>query len=346
MKYSFREEMIDYYKIMTIVIAVIVLLFSWRYYLSENNDGKEPISIISLGNEVQYVEWDTDGKKLGSVCWYKYNHSFKIHIWDYPKMQLERIIESENFFGNSQIIWSPDGSMIAINGYNISNDQGVVHLYNTSTWELKRYLTGNYSMMDSIDWSGNGNFLGAVSATGNYQYSKLVIWDTSTWGETIILLDSRTIHMEWHPNNDSLATAQADNTVRILDKEGHQIRILNDHNDGVNRVRWSPQANLITSTSTDGIFIYDTSSWNIQGKIEFYNHTRRNDDIAWNPEGNEIASTSGSFPSAITIFSIESYDWITELFGQDQRITKLSWNIDNDLLASSSSDGTIMIWNV
>jgi len=106
-------------------------------------------------------------------------------------MQLERIIESNNFTWNSQIVWSPNRSIAAISGFNLSINQGVVHLYNTSTWEPFAYLIGDFSSIQSIDWSWNGHYLAAVSETGNRQFSKLIIWNSTTWNEIIIIQDCR-----------------------------------------------------------------------------------------------------------------------------------------------------------
>ena len=332
-------------KFVIVLICIIIIGSSWRYFLSDNNEDIKPIILTSPSNMIHYVEWDIDGNKLGSISQHRNEINCEIEIWDYSQMQLERIIESNNFTWNSQIVWSPNRSIVAVNGFNRSTNLGVVHLYNTSTWEPFSYLVGDFSSIQSIDWSWNGQYLAAVSETGNHQFSKIIIWNSATWNEIIIIQDCPISNIEWHPHDDTLATAQADNTVRIYNTTGHQIRLLRDHTDSVNRVRWSPQANLLASTSTDGIFVYDTSTWTITGKIENYNHSHFRDDIAWNHDGSKIASTSDHYRLAITIFSIESYDWVIELFGHKEK-TKLSWDTNNDLLASSATDGTIEIWDI
>jgi WD40 repeat protein len=59
-----------------------------------------------------------------------------------------------------------------------------------------------------------------------------------------------------------IATASADNTVKLWSLEGKELQTLRGHLDGINSVIFSPDGKMIATGSTDKT----VKLWNLEGK--------------------------------------------------------------------------------
>jgi WD40 repeat protein len=149
---------------------------------------------------------------------------------------------------------------------------GVVTDKHIQIWDLERrerlaqfkgHTEFNSSWNRSLTWTRNGLHL--LSA-GDHNDPVIRSWDTSTWtqaGDPWTGHDAQIIHIVLNPAGTLLASASADQTVRLW-QYGTGIEVSRyEHLDQVWRVAFSVDGCFIFSTSTDG----KTLQWEIPEDI-------------------------------------------------------------------------------
>ena len=192
--------------------------------------------------------------------------------------------------------------------------------------------------------SHNPHFI-AYGGDKNYdirmRYSEDGDWHGSVSGHT----DS-VVSLAFKPNSYLLASASADDTVRIWDvgdRDNLQhVRTLRGHTDVVNSVAWSPDGRTLASGSYDGT----VRLWNPNNGINFAvlrGHTDGIYSMAWSPDGRILAS--GSDDDTIRLWNPDTHTTRRVLRGHKAAVTSLAFHPNGQTLASQSSDDTIRLWN-
>ena len=150
--------------------------------------------------------------------------------------------------------------------------------------------------------------------------------------------------LTFKPNSLRLASASADNTIRIWDIWGRtrHVRTLRGHTSVVYSVAWSPDGRTLASTSADGT----VRLWNPNNGINFAvlrGHTETVTCVAWSPDGRILAS--GSADKTLRLWNPDTYTIRRVLRGHTEGVRSLAFHPDGQTLASGSSDDTIRLWN-
>ncbi|HIK03555.1 MAG TPA: TIR domain-containing protein [Trichormus sp. M33_DOE_039] len=119
-------------------------------------------------------------------------------------------------------------------------------------------------------------------------------------------------------------------------------RILRGHTGYLNRIAWSPDGQLLASSSIDEtIRIWDVA----HGKclVILQGHTDRVWSVDWSPDGSKFASGSSDY--TIRIWNTKTWECLAVLEGHRDDINRVAWSPDGYKLASASDDATIHIWN-
>jgi WD40 repeat protein len=104
--------------------------------------------------------------------------------------------------------YSPDGKLLAA-----GVQEGDVLVYDTSSRELVRTLSGHTGLVWRLAFSPDGKVL-----TSSSHDMTVKVWDVET-GEELATLDPRTSFLMGHalsPDGSRVATASADGTIRIF----------------------------------------------------------------------------------------------------------------------------------
>jgi WD40 repeat protein len=75
-----------------------------------------------------------------------------------------------------------------------------------------------------------------------------------------------------------------------------------------------------------------------------HGHTNRIWTVAFDPEGNILAS--GSDDHTVRLWDVHAGQEIKVLHGHTNRVLSVAFSPDGNILASSSDDGTIMFWDM
>ncbi|MEP6516778.1 AAA-like domain-containing protein [Microcoleus vaginatus] len=143
------------------------------------------------------------------------------------------------------------------------------------------------------------------------------------------------------PNNQIIASASKDKTVKLWSTDGKLLRTLTGHTDEVDSVALSPDSQIIASASKDKTI----KLWNADGKLirTLRGHTDRVKNVAFSPQGNLIASAS--WDKTVKLWHIDG-TLVKTLTGHSDAVTKIAFNPQGGLLASASLDRTVKLWQL
>ena len=147
----------------------------------------------------------------------------------------------------------------------------------------------------------------------------------------------------WSPDGELLATASADQTIRIHNGEsGELVQTLAGHADTVDGVAWSPDGRKFASVSTDRtIRFWDVGAGNLLQTLE--GHHEGVITLAWSPDSQFLAS--GSRDKTVRFWDGATGELLRTLEGHAGPVYCVAWSPDGRLLASASFDQTMRLWD-
>lgn len=127
---------------------------------------------------------------------------------------------------------------------------------------------------------------------------------------------------------------------------GRPLLTYRGHSDGVWSVTFSPDGQLLASSSDDQtIRLWDTGSQEIKACLHtLREHTNRVRAVTFSPDGRLLAS--GSDDQTIRLWDPQSGHCRKVLQGHSGRVWSVTFSPDGSLLASGSTDQTVKVWDV
>ncbi|MEH2180948.1 eIF2A-related protein, partial [Nostoc sp.] len=182
------------------------------------------------------------------------------------------------------VVYSPNGQQLASASYDKT-----IKIWDVSSGQLLKSLTGHSSAVNSVVYSPNGQQLASAS------YDKTIkIWDVNSGQllKSLIGHSSAVNSVVYSPNGQQLASASYDNTIKIWDvSSGQLLKSLTGHSSAVNSVVYSPNGQQLASASDDKtIKIWDVSSDQLLKSLT--GHSSWVLSIVYSPNGQQLASAS------------------------------------------------------
>lgn len=263
---------------------------------------------------------------------------------------------------------SPDGQTLAVSG------KGVVKLWRVADSSLLKTVEVPQSFRDSIIWSipvwsPDGQTLAVAyyyQVSGPSKVAGTVeFWSAS--GERRLQLEGfneEALGMFWSPDSKLLATTgslfdaatnKMKNSLRLWSSDGKLVRtIIQDQPVSVHRLAWSPDSQLIATDAQDGVAISPGTLqiWQADGKLLAGYDFKEDqiEELAWSPDGKWLAVGRATMTDNLRLYNRQQMEakqpqpW-TELSGHTDFITEVTWAPDSQILATSSVDQTVRLWD-
>jgi WD40 repeat protein len=274
-----------------------------------------------------------------------------IRIWDADTGRQIRTLRAQIDFGPSGYInaaaLSPDGKTLAIAGYEKIMAPSLVRIFNLSTGQIDRVLSGAEATIGSLAFSPDGRLLAAGCAA---QQDPLRIYDLSS-GRSVALKGHRTdkntggVNAVAFSSQGLLASAGGDRTVRIWEVSatgGKSVQILSIDSE-VRAVDWSPDGKTVAAGG-DGGAVYAWSSTNWQRR-QLGSVANAALCVAVNDSGLVVAGQGekGRNDTSVRVWSVDGGERAT-FNDHKESVISVAFTPDGSRIASADFNGVIAIW--
>jgi WD40 repeat protein len=143
------------------------------------------------------------------------------------------------------------------------------------------------------------------------------------------------------PDGETIATASKDRTVRIWDRHGKLLNILNGHLSLVESVSFSPDRKFLVSAEHNGRIIV----WQANGIMlhSFLAHQSVVSSVAFSPDSKAIASAS--WDNRIRLWEPSGVEILTKPMSHRGAIYSVAFSADGKTFASAGEQGDVKIWD-
>jgi WD40 repeat protein len=286
--------------------------------------GKGAISDIAIS---------PDGKLLAaatSIGLYLYRMGTWEEVWVKPAAG-----------GMGPVEWSPNGKMLAS-----AMGRGTILVWDTNSGERLHTLqrTGGLGSgpITGIAWSPDSATLVSVSPGSQAWASSAFFWDVPS--EKILPapeFQGDFASVAWSPDGKEIAAGPG--AIVIWDAQSRKRKRVFEEPSGGSPV-WSPDGARLASASGGGAVILDAAT----GKrlysfpIQFSDQT----SVAWSPDGKQLVLAGGDANfGSMKVVDSSTGKLLGEFQGHTTYVMKVAWSPDGATVVSSSSDGTLGIWD-
>lgn len=293
-------------------------------------------------NTVAGISVNPQDGKVATVSW-----DNTVRIWELIQTDIWSFKHVSTLAGHSNSVWaaaySPDGKALATS----SSDSTVI------LWKLDQInqIGTSIAQMEGAVWAlakaSNGKQFAAGDEAGNIR-----IWDFD--GKA--LKEAKTLEhpdgvltLAFSHDNKWLASAGYDETIRVWDVQtGREAwRIEHAHADQIWSLMFSPDDKWLASASFDKTAkLWDTAAHQQIGKS--LQHATGVYALTFNKAGTQLVVAG--YDTAIYLWDVENPASILDpglLSGHQAAVNILAFNpVYPSILASSSDDKTLLLWNV
>lgn len=168
------------------------------------------------------------------------------------------------------------------------------------------------------------------------------IWDASTRTQRLAwsVPSGLVTTAAWSSNGAFIATGGDDGTVRIWEaRSGDQRVVLQEHQQGVTGLAWSPDDQRMVSTSSTEVILWDITRGMMLRRLRAANErVTRN---AWSPDGSRFVTSGTSLRVRNGLFGEEELSEAAQA-----PFTSAAWSPDGARILTADSRAQVQIWRI
>jgi WD40 repeat protein len=245
-----------------------------------------------------------------------------VRVWNLPDGSLSSTFTRHDS-AVTDLSFSPDNKTIAS-----SSEDYTVKIWNLDKVSLPQIQGQTVSISPNNQMIVTGNEDGSVMWQQDSMIRKL-----SGHGKSVI-------KVSFSPDGSMIASASADNTVKVWRLDGKVIATLQGHQKPVTSVAFSPDGKMIATASGDKT----AKLWNLNGNLlrTFTGHKRTVTGVSFRPDGQAIATSSADY--TVKQWHLNGKSFAT--FSEDKsNVLGVTYSPQGNKIASGSGDGTVKLWD-
>jgi WD40 repeat protein/serine/threonine protein kinase len=308
----------------------------WTIKIWNVSDGKPDGELVGPAPYAGAISFSPDGRRLASTFITETSSSGAAgvtRVWDLTTRKIGLELPASGSIG--PVAFSPDGDTLAATG------SRVVKLWNASSGELVRTITGFDSALNAIAFDPGGSRLAGGGADRSVR-----IWDTKS-GQEVGRLSGHSGPIQsiaFSPDGTRIVTGSRDKTVRMWDaSSGQSLAVFAGHSWTVTSVAFSPDGRHVASGSWDhSVRIWDATQ--VDEVTTLRGHEQHVSGVAFTPDGSRIASSS--WDKSVRLWDATNFKPLGTFKGHEGPVQCVAISPNGSLLASGSWDQSIRLWQI
>ncbi|MEM7129105.1 MAG: hypothetical protein AAF702_22425 [Chloroflexota bacterium] len=195
---------------------------------------------------------------------------------------------------------------------------------------------------NDVAYSPDGKTLAVASSLGVWVYKDLTTLDNGFLFPQTSIVTS----LSWSPDGTQLATASADQMVRIWAVATRQLQYtLEGHMDAVKDVSWSPDGNLIASSGAENdqsVRLWNPTTGQLIRTLNIPGEEVSVSSVSWSPDSQKIVS--GDWSGQVIIWTVANGNLEHTLSGNQGGVRSVAWSHDGSQVAAANHGGTVRVW--
>jgi WD40 repeat protein len=166
----------------------------------------------------------------------------------------------------------------------------------------------------------------------------VIVWKLTQRGPLLVVNEHRSEGFDFSPDSRRAALDSKDGSIRLFDLTTGKCIKEFKFKPSAHRLSFHPSKELLAVAYSDGVLLIDLTS----GKSTREIAVPALDWLAWSPQGDIIATASNR---TVYLCDASTGRQLAPLEGHRARGIVVAFNHDGSLLASSSWDGTLRLWD-